>query len=243
VEEQASWDSPHHALRQWRSGLEKAGVLVFQAPQVSIHEMRGFSFALRPLPIIGVNSKDSATGRVFTIFHELIHLLLGDTVLETADYGWFQINPKFHVEHFCNKVAAAALAPTEDVYEQAGLLRKDPDDAWIDREVRSLADRYKVSRAVVIRRLRSLQLISDDSYEDLRPIYDAVPVSRVPQKGGDFYANVLSRVGTLIPRLAFRAYYDNRLTVSDLSSLLGLKVKNLGRLEERVFGFNYGFGG
>ena len=61
--------------------------------------------------------------------------------------------------------------------------------------------------------------------------------------GGNFYSNKIARYGTLIPRLAFEAYYGEHLTSCDLSLLLGLKVEHLGQLEERVVGFNYGFTG
>ena len=139
VQEQVSWGDAHEAVREWRSKLEAKGVLVFQIPHVSMKEMRGFSFALNPLPIIGVNSKDSPTGRVFTIFHELIHLLLKDTMLDPGDSTWFHIDPRFEVEHFCNRVAAATLIPPEDVTEQAAKRNKVRDADWMDTEIRSLS--------------------------------------------------------------------------------------------------------
>jgi len=243
IEEQESWKKPHKAIRGWRAALESAGVLVFQVPGVELSEMRGFAFATRPLPIIGINSKDSPRGRIFTIFHELTHILLNETFLDPGGRGWFDIGPAFKVEHFCNRVAAATLVPAEDLLSQARAIGKIGQDVWSDAEVADMALRYQVSRAVMIRRLRNLQLIAKAAFEQLCGEYDSfVPPQKI-EGGGNVYANRIAHLGTLIPVLAFRAYYDNRATVSDLSSLFGLKAKNLGRLEERVFGFNYGFGG
>lgn len=242
-EEQASWGNPHQAIRAWRSALEHHGVLLFQIPRVSLQEMRGFSLSLRPLPIIGVNSKEYPRPRTFTIFHEFVHVLLGEKVLHASHPGWFQIDPSITVEHFCNNVAAGILVPESDLASQLRIRTKRKDDDWHDHEVASLSSRYQVSRAVIIRRLRRLGFISYNSYESLRRQYDDfVPPPRSGQGGGNFYSNKIAQLGTLIPELAFRSYYANKLSTSDLSSLFGLKVSKLGRLEERILGFSYGFG-
>ena len=117
--EQASWSDEYEALRSWRSLLENAGILVFQIPGVSVNEMRGFSFAFDPLPIIGFNSKDWPRGRIFTIFHELVHILLDDTVLDSVGDSWFHLDSDYPTEFFCNRVAAAVLIPSSDIRLQS----------------------------------------------------------------------------------------------------------------------------
>lgn len=240
--QQTSWNNEYEALREWRSALENAGVLIFQIPGVSIREMRGFSFSLQPLPIIGFNSKDWPRGRIFTILHEFTHILLEETVLDSAGKNWFGLDSKSPIERFCNKVAGTVLVPSEDVWKMAKLYGKTRPDNWDDSEIGSLSSRYQVSRAVIIRRLLTLDLIYGNSFESLRRRYDEEVFKKPKQLGGDYYANKIAHYGTLIPRLAFRAYYDDRATVSDLSMLLGFKAKNLDKLEQRVQGFNYGFG-
>lgn len=241
--QQTSWSDEYQALREWRSALEGAGLLVFQIPGVSIREMRGFSVSLRPLPVIGFNSKDWPRGRIFTIFHEFTHVLLEETVLDSVGRNWFHLDSVSQVESFCNKVAGAALVPAEDVWNKAKKYGKTRRNDWDDPEIGHLSSRYHVSRAVIIRRLLALDLISQRSFELLRRQYDDEVPAKPKVSGGDSYANKIAHYGTLIPRLAFRAYYDNRATVSDLSMLLGFKAKNLGKLEQRILGFNYGFGG
>ncbi len=241
LEDQSSWRNEYEALREWRSALENIGILVFQIPGVSMEEMRGFSLALTPLPIIGFNSKDWPRGRIFTIFHEFTHILLQETVLDSFRESWFHLETDFQVERFCNMVAAATLLPRVDIENQARLLHKSSGSEWNDPEIANLSSMYQVSRAVIIRRLRTLDLISDESFDRLRSQYEE-HIPDIPKpSGGDFYANKIAHIGTLIPRLAFRAYYQNQVTVSDLSMLLGLKAKNLGELEQRVQGFTYGF--
>lgn len=238
---QSGWKDEFMALREWRSALENIGVLLFQIPGVSTAEMRGFSLSLTPLPIIGYNSKDWPRGRIFTIFHELTHILLQESVLDSIGESWFHLEHEYEIERFCNLVAASTLVPIADIEDQAAMLSKTSGAEWHDPEISKLSSRYKVSRAVIVRRLRALDLISEPSFDRLRHQYEDNVPARPKQKGGDFYANKIAHVGTLIPQLAFRAYYQNQATVSDLSMLLGLKAKNLGELEQRVQGFTYGF--
>jgi len=242
-EEQMSWRDTYRALREWRATLEKIGVLSFQIPYVSMNEMRGFSLSLKPLPIIAFNSHDEPAGRIFTIFHELSHVISGESFLDPGEQPLVHLEAHSEVEQFCNKVAACILVPADSLYSQSRALSKGKESQWDDREVSLLSTRYCVSRAVMVRRLRELGLISRKSFNDLRQVYDNYIPAGSGEEGGNAYSNVLAWQGTLIPHLAFRAYYLNRLTVSELSSLLHLKVKKLGNLEERVFGFNFAFGG
>jgi Zn-dependent peptidase ImmA (M78 family) len=111
MDEQASWTDSGLALRSWREAFQTIGVLVFQVPSISMNEMRGFSVALSPLPIIAYNSSDVTRGRIFTIMHEFAHILLGESVLDSAKAGSHLYSGNIKVEQFCNSVAAAILIP------------------------------------------------------------------------------------------------------------------------------------
>lgn len=241
TKEQSKWRDPYQALRTWRQALEESGVLVFQVPYVSLEEMRGFSIPLEPLPIIGVNTADFPRPRIFTIFHELAHIIIGEQVLDGSEANLWSLSPDFQVEHFCNQFSAAFLMPRRDVLEQAAEFGNGANDHWDLVEVGRLANRYQISSEVVARRLRTLRLISSASFNELLTDFRArKPVKR--GGGGNPYRTRLSRVGMLLSELAFRGYYANVLNESDLSSLFELKVQNLGNLEELAIGTNSGFG-
>ena len=76
LDEQKKLQGEYAVLNFWRERFEKMGILVFQAPMIQLNQMRGFSIDDFPLPIIVLNSKDYPKARVFTLFHELAHLLL-----------------------------------------------------------------------------------------------------------------------------------------------------------------------
>ena len=174
IEKQASWSDNFHAIREWRSVLESVGILIFQVPGISIEETRGFSISLLPLPIIGINIKNSPAGRIFTLFHELTHILLRESVLDLGGRSWYNMEGGFEIEQFCNNVAAATLIPIKDLRSQTKNLGKQKHDDWSSQETRILTNRYHVSGAVIIRRLQTLQLISNNSYEELVQEYELI---------------------------------------------------------------------
>ncbi len=76
IRKQIQWKDEYEALNGWRQAVQDKGVLVFQARGVEVSEMRGFSVADEPMPLIVLNTKDAPNGRVFTLLHEFCHLLL-----------------------------------------------------------------------------------------------------------------------------------------------------------------------
>lgn len=57
--EQRAWSDGRVAFNNWREAVERQGVLVFQSTGVPLSEMRGYSVAKLPLPVIVVNRKDT----------------------------------------------------------------------------------------------------------------------------------------------------------------------------------------
>ena len=73
--------------------------MVFQTGEITLEEMRGFTIAERRLPVIVLNAKDSPRGRIFTLMHELTHLMLGqDGVCDPVRVGRHAQSPDERVE-------------------------------------------------------------------------------------------------------------------------------------------------
>src|SRR6185295_8631137 len=81
LERQERWRDKYEAFNAWREMLEQKGVLVFQVTDVSVSEMRGFSISEMPLPAVAANIKDAVNGRIFTILHEFVHLMVREAGL------------------------------------------------------------------------------------------------------------------------------------------------------------------
>lgn len=117
LDNQKSWirkndsvDKNHYNfLNKWKELItEKMGVLIFETNGVNLEEMRGLCIFHEEIPIILLNGKDTTNGRIFSLFHELTHLLLGESAI-------CENNESSQEEIFCNAVAGEFLVPSDDL--------------------------------------------------------------------------------------------------------------------------------
>lgn len=238
-EDQIRWEPNYESFNQWRAALERAGVLVFQARDVEVSEMRGFSIHAESLPAIVLNVKDSPRGRIFTMLHELAHIVLQlgglcnfrpeDVLSPTTD--------EQRVEIFCNWVAGATFIPRQSLLAENTVGSKRRDRDWTDEDIRRLADRYSASREVLLRRLLVTDRISEAFYTDkvaqLRDEYAAL--SARPQEGfPPPYRAAVSTAGPLFVRLVLNSYHTDQITASDVADFLDVRLKHLSKIESEV---------
>ncbi|MEX0773810.1 MAG: XRE family transcriptional regulator [Balneolales bacterium] len=236
TEDQINWENEGVALKAWRNILERKGILSFQMQAIPIDQVRGFALNYRPMPVIAFNSNDSVNGRIFTLFHEAGHILLGESVLH-KQFLWQERDQH---EFWCNRFSAAFLLPRDALLSHPILREKGEQAEWMIREVKTLSRLYKVSAAVMIRRLQTLNRINTSSYNTIQEEIDRY---QPPESsgGGNFYNTQLARLGTFLPTLAFEGYYSGEISTRDLAVIMGTKVGNLGRFEEKVMGSTYAF--
>jgi Zn-dependent peptidase ImmA (M78 family) len=127
--------------------------------------MRGFAIAEQPLPAIIVNGKDRTAGRIFTLLHELAHVVLGESAIENDIEPGNAIPPAHRaIERFCNRVAAAALMPLDALAADPIVLAKQQHKgAWSDDEIIAVARHFGVSRVALLVRLAEMGRVSAPS--------------------------------------------------------------------------------
>ncbi len=240
LQEQIHWKGDYGALHNWRFALEAAGVLVFQAWGIDISEMRGLSVPERPFPVIMVNVKDSARGRIFSLLHEFTHILLRDSSLCDLSYYREPRSPDLReVERFCDSVAAAALIPKDDLLAQTVVARKSKRSEWSWDELRWLSSRYVVSDQALLRRLLTLNKIDDSFYwQTLKGLQKRYKKRKKPDSsssGGPHPSEkVLSNAGQFFTELVLDSYRDERITAADLSDYLEVKLNHIPRIEDLI---------
>jgi Zn-dependent peptidase ImmA (M78 family) len=215
------------ALTVWRRAVEGLGVFVFQATRVPIEEMRGCALPGRFAPIAMINSKDSPAARIFTLIHELAHLVRGESAISGGEIVQ-DVRQLPEEEFFCNQVAAEVLAPESDFRPQVARDWMSDDDETI----KQLANRYLVSRAFAVMRLRDLGLATPEyAYRKLLALNKpwTSPTGAVPQ-----FRLALSRFGESFSRLAVAAFHEGTIHGGELTSLLSLGLKQLPKLEESL---------
>ena len=165
-EQQISWSSAHEALNAWRTAIERLGVLVFQASGVALEEMRGTCIPDQPLPVVVLNSKDAPHGRIFTLVHEFVHILLHNGGHQTSRMVGARSPEEQPLEVAANAIAAATLLPADDFPRVAAQYRGAASGE--DNSLRLLAQKVKVSPEVILRRLVTLHQASAGVYRTKR---------------------------------------------------------------------------
>ncbi len=229
-ERQVRIKSDYEALLFWRDAIEARGVLVFQA-SISKHEMRGFSIWDSPLPVSVVNTKDSPYGRVFTMVHELTHLMLRSGGL--CDLG------ENNIEVFCNAVAGETLVPAEFLLQEKIVRDNRANHIWSNESLLAVANRYSVSRVVVLRRLLTLGKTTQEFYRRKTDEWEkafALHNAKESSSGGIVLPHVkaVSVAGKTFVRLVLDSYHQEKISSIDAAQYLGVKVKYLSEIEKAV---------
>lgn len=247
LEHQSRWGEPDKAFKAWREAIENAGVLVFALGgahhKVPIQEVRGFAIAEQPLPAIVVNGRDRTNGRIFTLLHELGHVVLGTSAIENElEPNSSLPPPERAIETFCNRLAAAVLMPRSALLAEVLVAKRQPHAPWTDAEVSALARRYCVSREALLVRLVELGKADPAFYEAKRAEYalqyEELEREREQEPGNGFALpqyQILSHLGRGYARLVLQGYYQNRLTLSTVSGYLGAQAKLVRKIERAAF--------
>jgi Zn-dependent peptidase ImmA (M78 family) len=240
---QSKWRDTNAAFVAWRSRIEELGVLVFQTTRVESSEASGFAYWAPKLPLLAVNRKDAMGRRVFSLLHELAHLMVHQSGVSDLDDGRRQISDQ-RVEVFCNKVAAAALMPKLQFLSQPTIANAPSGRReWTDDNIGTLAKTFSVSREAVVRRLLTLERTTENFYRQKRAQYlqeYAEIQARTRQQENkkpiprNMPLETVSSVGRPLIRLLLSQYHSRRLSLSEVSGFLGVKVRHLPRIEDRL---------
>ena len=222
------------ALKFWRQIVEEKGVLCCQTSvnthlSIDLEIVRGFCIAQKPLPVIVVNPKDSPYGRIFTIVHELVHIALGKSVVQNTELR--QVRPPDNpTEVYCNEVAAEVLVPADELSQRV-------NRHTFETDLPEISKHFRVSPEVIMRRLLTLDYISRQKYQAYRKKQqDKHKDSSGKPIVVPHHYKLLNTSGEHFARTAFRAYYDQKITIADLSDAFSkCDPKHLFEIENLFF--------
>jgi Zn-dependent peptidase ImmA (M78 family)/DNA-binding XRE family transcriptional regulator len=238
---QKKWKYKSEALNWWRESIENLNVLVFhtnyQGNTVELEEARGFSISEPRFPVIVLNSKDSNSGRIFTLLHELVHLMLNEGGV--CDCREHTVGGQMRqVEMFCNHSAGAVMVPFDALMKHEVVIEHRAHGKrfrWEDGEIEVLSSDFSVSNEALLRRLLIFGLTSERFYQSKRKEYLErwEMLKKEGQKKGHppHYRMKLRQLGKPFARTVFTAYYDRKITLSDVMDYIGVKTSVLKKME------------
>ncbi|MCR4292059.1 MAG: ImmA/IrrE family metallo-endopeptidase [Candidatus Kuenenia sp.] len=207
----------------WKKLLEEKGVFVFMTSKykgwshIDKKLLRGLAIYHSTLPIIIINDSDAKKAQSFTLFHELGHLLKKESAIDDWEYH------ERNFEDWCDKLAGNVLMPAR-LFQTAA--------SSIDNlnTVKSIARNFRVSAYACLVRLRQLEIINQNTYEDYEvQIIDEFTKLQEKLKdsaGGpsrDRPQEVLNQYGHIYTNVLFQAYHNQEIGLHKLSKLFNLK--------------------
>ena len=221
------------ALNKLTDSIEEVGVITsFNSivgnnshRKIEVDECRGFALVDERAPFIFVNSGDCKAAQLFTLVHEMAHILIGFS----AGYGVENIwKADSEEERLCDKVAAEFLVPQ-------ALLNEDFGD--VPMQYASVAKKYKVSTLVIARRALDCGYITKEDFLNFYRSYkrQAIVIKKA-SNGGDFYLTAIKRISKTFVIHINNAVKSNQLLYRDAYMLTGLQGNTLNNLFQSQLG-------
>lgn len=218
---QRNWETYYRDLIE---ASERAGVLVMRSGivgnnthrKLDVGEFRGFAISHSLAPIVFINSSDAPSARLFTLLHELAHIWIGSSGISNA----VPSNTR-REEVVCNSVAGEFLAPS-DVFGELWAASTQS----LALRVAKLAQRFHVSRFVIIRRALDMGLVDQATYLTFyRAELDAFRAAE--GGGGSFYRNAATKNSARFARAVIAEAFSGRLLLRDAGKLLGVQPSKI----------------
>ena len=228
INKQTKWSSASEALDNWRDSVEENGIFVFKNA-FKDDSVDGFCLVHDEFPVIYLNNSRLPVRQIFSLFHELGHLLLGENGITRRAKP---ING--NIEKFCNQFASECLVPSDDLETQLNF------SVYNDNTIKILADRYKVSRPVILLKLVNKGIFTQEYYNERVGRWNReyergieTGTSGKPP-GGNYHNTHAVYLGYRFMDLAFSKYRQGYCSIEQLAEYLSTKVKHLPELENRL---------
>lgn len=187
-------------------------------------------------PVIVINNSMSFARQIFTLFHELYHLISdtsGAEIIRDDFYSMLAENQST-IEHNCDSFANNFLVPLDDFRQE---LEKAPID---EKRIEDLAQLYSVSREAIMYKLLTLGKITSSDYSQLKETFYGEAIRSQGKKegkkgGGNYYSTKLSYLGNQYTGEVFRQYFSGKISGVKAGEMLQSKVDHLPRLESVFF--------
>lgn len=219
------------AFELWRDCFYKLGIYVFKS---AFHDdsVSGFCLYDNEFPIIYINNSFAPARQIFTLFHELYHLvchtsgidLINDKFLNTYDN-----KTNVGIERTCNRFAGEFLVPDDDFDI---IIKNVPLN---DGFVKKLAETYSVSREVILRKFLDKGKISSEEYKIKRDEFNsdyfrAKEAKKEGQSRGDYYNTQAVYKGRHYLELSYGKYFEKKISITQLSQYLNMKIPSIEAL-------------
>jgi len=223
------------ALEMAVDAVSSLGVLVLRL-NLDQEGLRGFSLLDESVPVIVIrrSSKDVHTIKLFTLFHELGHVLLRHGGMCDLKEGNTQ-----STEQWCNAFAAEALFPLEELLRHpivTGHVERSEGAVWRYTELNNIAKGRHVGREMVLRLLLDAELTTHAFYKANRDKWADKPFggrAKTPKPRDTVDERIRERSASFV-RLVFNALDLQRIDRVQVAELLDVPFNSIAHARQLV---------
>jgi Zn-dependent peptidase ImmA (M78 family) len=223
-----------------RSQFESIGILILRNGVVGQNshrpldtgEFRAFTLLDAYIPLIFINSRDTVSGQLFSLVHEIAHIWLGLSSFYNDNSGIaVNVNP---LETLCNAVAAELLVPMRSFREEW----KRHTQFSLDDKIDKIAKHYRCGGAVIARRALDNNYINNHEYQDI--ISDLMGLYKRNKAkqgaGGNYYDTAKSRFGGPFILALDNSIKEGKTTYTEAFALTGTNRVTFDNLVSKISG-------
>ncbi len=229
--------SSSDAFALLRTKVQEAGIFVLLIGNLGSHHtsidvdiFRGFALADDLAPFIIINDQDSHSAWSFTLIHELVHLLLGQTGISGG-------TSELAIERFCNQVSSEFILPSNEIDD----ILIDTSSTIQDMEIiiSQFARNRNISSSMVAYKLYLVGKIDHETWTTLHDNFrkmwlkertDRRKKTRESEGGPNYYIIKQHRLGTPLIHLVHNMMTAGDLSTSKAGKVLGIKPNNVQHL-------------
>ncbi|WP_154990927.1 ImmA/IrrE family metallo-endopeptidase [Priestia megaterium] len=184
--------------------------------KLDVGEFRGFVLVDNTAPLIFLNGADAKSAQIFTLIHEVAHILIGSSaVVEASPLNEVEEG----VEQLCNSAAAEFLCPKDIFIEKWNTHYADPG------VYKTIGKIFKVSPIVIARRALDLKRITKTEFYSFYTDYkrELENIVSSPASSGHFHNTLRVRLGNLFSSALIYQTKSGNIPYTDAYRLTGLK--------------------
>jgi len=218
------------ALEEWIKILGKNGILVFQISITQNKEIRGLSLVDEEVPVVILKRSDEPSAKIFTLFHEFAHLLLREGGICDLKEDETQ-----NIERFCNRFAGAFLAPKDKLLNHPVVKANEKLKEWPDHILKDIAQDFKVSPEVILRRLLILDLTTKEYYHSKHEEWKSKYKEPFGGRGKKNEIKIcIQERSKKYVSMVFRAYDRNKINDIGVADYLGVTLDKISKVKEAI---------
>ncbi len=197
--------------------------------KISLEDFRGFCFASKRAPFIFINSRNTLSGQLFTLFHELCHVWIGRSGISTPMFRNLLRREYDPIESLCDRVSAHVLMPEEE------FIREWKRYSHVQEQIEHCSRYFHTSPQSLLIRAKNLGLISKKLFNDYYEEYSqAKEYKRSGFGRGDFISVLSKRNSSLFTYEVIHAMKSQNITWLEACRFLHAKSKHIASILEKL---------